>query len=128
MTTTDAVSKRAHLDVLLRTGTVLIYVDGRACSGLPGKLRVAPGLVFRLGDGLTPPVVLEFGVTGFNATLAFDGESCVIGIPWSALYGMVSEGATRVYIQWPDSSSRAEAPVRVAAPIATPPRGKLRSV
>lgn len=127
VTTVDAESKRDHLDVLLRRGTLLVVVDGRACTGLPPEFAAAPNVVLRLGDGLAPPVVLDLGVMGFNATLSFAGEPRLVGVPWRAVYGMTSEASVRVDVQWPASFPQEDAPVREEL-ITTAPRGKLRSV
>lgn len=123
-------AKRAVLEDYMSRGPVLIQIDARACSGLPGALALEPMLVLRVGRGLSPNVVLEFGELGLNATVAFGDETAVIGIPWTALFTMLVEDDPWSRVMWFADAPKTEAPERAAAPIVTPPRarGKLRSV
>lgn len=114
--------KREQLATLLRLGTVLTQVDGRACSGLPEPFCNEHAVGLRLGYGLTPPIRdLELGEFGFTATLLFSGTFATVQVPWRALFGLAGEGSVTVRVVWPDD---------VPSPdVATQrPRPALRSV
>jgi len=84
--------------------SVLIQFDAR-CVGVsvPPQMSNDHRLVFRLGYGLTPPILDLFTDNGgISVTLHFAGRpfSCVI--PWGAVYRVSAENLPDFYF-WEDS-------------------------
>lgn len=116
--------KLQQFNTLLDLGTLLVFCDGRAVSGLPNnELRTAPQVALRVGHGLTPPIDLLTGSSGFSATLMFNGVEERVAVPWRSVYLLVGEGSPRFQCAFPDSLPQAE---RLDAP--PQKRGALFSV
>ncbi len=93
--------KLATIAAMLEIRESRIYLDARRKGVVvPAGHRGEPDLVLRIGRHLSPPIpdleLDDFGVTG---TLAFDGKSFAVRVPWDAIYAAVIEGYARG-VEW----------------------------
>lgn len=109
MSTESDALKLETLATMLNLGVVVVWVDGRACSGLPAHVRANPTVGLRIGYGLSPEIPdLQLGALGWSATLSFQGTDYKVDVPWSAVYVLSGEGAPEMSVSWPGSAPRAE--------------------
>jgi stringent starvation protein B len=100
---TELPAKRAVVDELLATGAVLVHVDARREGvHVPERFRGDAKLVLRFGYQLVPAVPdLEVDDAGIRGTLTFGGVPHHCELPWSAVYGIISDVDSRGLV-WPD--------------------------
>lgn len=117
--------KREQLEAVLGRGTVLIYIDGRGCSGLPAPFNMERRLILRVGHDVSPPMSITFGEFGFGAAVQFGPTSADVRIPWPMLFAFVSEAKPGLIVSYPDDLPLDVAPEREPTP---PLRNGLRIV
>jgi stringent starvation protein B len=85
--------KPVVIEDLLSKGAVLVHVDARAEGVIvPANHRSDPGLILRLGYGLTPPIPdLAFDADKITATLTFGGVPFHCVLPWKSVFALVGE-------------------------------------
>lgn len=90
--------KKARLLEALERGITLIQLDPRRPGVMvPKKFAAQPHLALNLSYRFDPPdlTVNDWGV---RETLSFGGERFVVGVPWSAIYGIASHSAHRHFL------------------------------
>lgn len=114
--------KAETIGAMLERGPIVVWVDGRVCAGLPERLRVQPAVGLRIGYDLTPAIPdLTLGSYGWSGSLAFDGSTHHVEVPWCAVFVVKAESNPSMSVSWPDSTPTVDA-------VVPPPRRGLRLV
>jgi stringent starvation protein B len=118
----------------LEKGMTQLHLDARRPGVLvPDRFRNDHHLVLNISYRFDPPD-LSVSDWGIRETLSFNGVRFIVGIPWSALFGVASL-TTREFWLYPDdmpqelaeaATEKAQLPPRESEPPA--PRAMLREV
>jgi len=112
--------KKEKLLAALDKGMVQIHLDARRPGVIvPADHRANVQLVLNLSYRFDPPdlTVSEWGV---RETLSFSGQRFNVGVPWSALYAILSDATHEVWM-YPDDMPKELFEAAVARQRATPP-------
>jgi len=112
----DPPPKQDVAQALLLRGSAFVYLDPRRDGVVvPAHLRKQPQLVLQIGLDLAVPILdLTVDDDGIFGTLSFNRSPFPCTIPWSAVFGLVSDDAMGVVWQ-EDLPSEIAAEVELAA-------------